>query len=64
MGGVLLGASVSQSCSGVQGKASNGVAAEAPLGAELDHQNQVRDHAADENDRPDKLLQQRLIFVG
>jgi hypothetical protein len=48
----------------VQGKASNGVAAEAPLGGELDHQNQVRDHAADENDRPDKLLQQGLISVN
>jgi hypothetical protein len=34
------------------------------LRGELDYQNQVRDHAADENDRPDKLLQQRLISVS
>jgi hypothetical protein len=33
------------------------------LRGELDDQNQVRDHAADESDRPDKLLQQRLISV-
>ena len=34
------------------------------LRGELDYKNQVCDHAADENDRPDKLLQQRLISVN
>jgi GNAT superfamily N-acetyltransferase len=34
------------------------------LRGELDYQNQVRDHAADESDRPDKLLQQRLIRLN
>jgi hypothetical protein len=34
------------------------------LRRELDYQNQVRDHAADESDRPDELLQQRLISVN
>ncbi len=29
-----------------------------------DYQNRVRDHAADESDRPDKLLQQPLISVN
>jgi hypothetical protein len=37
---------------------------EPPLRGELDYQNQVRDHAADESDRPDKLLQQRLTSVN
>ena len=38
---------------------------EPPLRGELDFQNQVRDHAAaDESDRPDKLLQQRLTSVN
>jgi hypothetical protein len=31
---------------------------------ELDFQNQVRDHAAEESDRPHKLLQQRLISLN
>jgi hypothetical protein len=34
------------------------------LRGELGYENQVRHHAADENDRPDKLLQQRLISVN
>ena len=34
------------------------------LRGELGYQNQVRDHGADENDRPDKLLPQRLISLN
>jgi hypothetical protein len=34
------------------------------LRGEQGYQNQARDHAADESDRPDKLLQQRLISVN
>jgi hypothetical protein len=34
------------------------------LRRELGYQNQVRDHAEDESDGPDKLLQQRLISVN
>jgi hypothetical protein len=42
----------------------NSLPREPPLRGELDYQNQVRDHAADESDRPDELLQQRLISVS
>jgi hypothetical protein len=34
------------------------------LRGEQGYQNQARDHAADESDRPDKLLQQRVISVN
>jgi hypothetical protein len=34
------------------------------LSGELGDQNQVRNHAADESDRPDKLLQQRVVSVS
>jgi hypothetical protein len=34
------------------------------LRREQSYQNQARDHAADESDRPDKLLQQSLISVN
>jgi hypothetical protein len=40
------------------------VGASRRLRSEQGHQNQARDHAADESDRPDKLLQQRVISVN
>jgi hypothetical protein len=46
------------------GKGRGELGARRHLGGQLDYQNQVRDHAADESDRPDKLLQQRLISLN